>query len=246
MINTNFPCTIFIMNSIVVKTDLFRANLRELIADNGLVFKTEDELKQLDGEELEDAMKNNLGLTQMIDAITELHEIHVRAALIPAATKPVAKPKQVKVKEEKPAKKQPTEKPTKKKPAKTQPTEKPTEKPQPAETTPQIKKRGPTPYAMFTSTVTAANKALSKKESPIGWNDVTVTVSLDKVTEKLSQILAHDEAKQLKDMIGTEQTMETLLHICADVLTASTGKIQAMTLTSMLWSATGNVDPFQS
>lgn len=238
MINTNFPCTIVIMNSIVVKTDLFRANLRELIADNGLVFKTEEELKQLDGEELEDAMKNNLGLTQMIDAITELHEIHVRAALIPAATKPVAKPKQVKVKEEKPSKKQPTEKPTKKKPAK--------EKQQPVETTPQIKKRGPTPYAMFTSTVTAANKALSKKESPIGWNEVTVTVSLDKVTDKLSQILAHDEAKQLKDMIGTDQTMETLLHICADVLTASTGKIQAMTLTSMLWSATGNVDPFQS
>ena len=220
----------------VVNTSLsFREHLIEMMAERGLGIQS---LDGLEGEELRDAQNNNLGMTELYEAIAELHETFVKKSPTPVSVAPVAVPKQTKQTKEP---KEPKEPKQTKEPKETKQTKEPKQtKDVAAEEEAVTKaKRAPTPYALFTSSVTKANKGEAE-----GWDQVKVTVSLEKVTEKVAPILEHAEASKLMEMKGTEQTMSTLLKLSADLLTVATGKVHAMSLTSLLWSATGNVNPF--
>jgi outer membrane biosynthesis protein TonB len=242
-------------------TSTFRAQLIEIMAERDLGMV---DLKSLTGAELAEAENNNLGLAQLYDAITELHEIYLAALSRPAASKPKALPKEKPAKKEK---KQPAEKKTKeqapttsaaedetateseseekeKKPAKEkkQPAAKKAKEPKElnddASDAPKGKREA-TPYASFTSLVTKANKGETD-----GWDKVSVKVSLDNATEKVLQVLEHAEAAKLVAMKGTEQSMATLLKTSIELLEKASGKVNAMNLTSLLWAATGKKNPF--
>jgi outer membrane biosynthesis protein TonB len=242
------------MNASDINTSLsFKDHIIYQMAEHGLSITPTD---NLEGEDLSEAEKNNEGLRELFEILSTIHNLYVsKAASKPSAevkVKPTEKPKPKVTRAR--AKKEPTEKP-KDAAAETEPTEEkpktkttrakkqPTETDAPAEPKP---KRAPTQYALFTATVTDAAKTLSKGEQPTGWEDTSVTVQLDeaKVTEKMAPILAHEEAKKLLNLKGTKQTMAALLKISTELLAAATGKTHAMTLTSLLWSATGNVNPF--
>ena len=230
----------------VVNTSLsFREHLIEMMAERGLGIQS---LDGLEGEELRDAQNNNLGMTELYEAIAELHETFVKKSTTSVSVAPVAvpskstkEPKQTKEPKEPKEPKQPKETKEPKEPKQTKEPKEPKQtKDVAAEEEAVTKaKRAPTPYALFTSSVTKANKGEAE-----GWDQVKVTVSLEKVTEKVAPILEHAEASKLMEMKGTEQTMSTLLKLSADLLTVATGKVHAMSLTSLLWSATGNVNPF--
>ena len=224
----------------VVNTSLsFREHLIEMMAERGLGIQS---LDGLEGEELRDAQNNNLGMTELYEAIAELHETFVKKSTTPVSVAPVAAPsKSTKEPKQPKQTKQPKEPKEPKEPKQPKQTKEPKQtKDVAAEEEAVTKaKRAPTPYALFTSSVTKANKGEAE-----GWDQVKVTVSLEKVTEKVAPILEHAEASKLMEMKGTEQTMSTLLKLSADLLTVATGKVHAMSLTSLLWSATGNVNPF--
>jgi hypothetical protein len=234
-----------------MSTSTFRAQLIEIMAERDLGMV---DLKSLTGAELAEAENNNLGLAQLYDAITELHEIYLGAIARPAATKPKALPKEKKPAKEKkqPAEKQPKEKKTVDETTATtdsESEEKPVKEKKAAkkaapkdnedETAVPKAKREATPYASFTSLVTKANKGETD-----GWDKVSVKVSLDNATEKVLQVLEHAEAAKLVAMKGTEQTMATLLKASSELLEKASGKVNAMNLTSLLWAATGKKNPF--
>jgi hypothetical protein len=84
--------------------------------------------------------------------------------------------------------------------------------------------RGPTGYSIFTGAVIKAND----KGEVDGWDQVFVRVSdLD-----------------LNGLAGTEQSMLSLLESAQQMLRTADGYVDSMKLTSMLWTATGKINPF--
>ena len=201
------------------QTMSFHELLIALCAERGVGL---EHYADLTGEDLEAVKTNNKAMEQMFEAITELHNKMSKAAApkaVPAKKAPAAKKKAADDEDEEAPKTR-----TKKAAA-------PKEKGDTA-------KKAPSKYAQFTAAITKANKGQTE-----GWADVTVTVSLEKVTDSGKALLEHEAGQAFQELKGKEMTMEDLLKAAQELLTAVEGKVHPFKLSGLMWAAVGNVNP---
>ena len=192
----------------------FKSKLKSLMAEYDLGIKS---TVGLSGPQLEETNNNNEGMSQLYEAIEELHMEYL------AAPKKRALP----AKKDEPK----TDEPEKKKRATktTKTAEEPAEK----------KAKAPTAYSRFTSNLNKVNKG----ELP-DMKNISVLVSLDTVSESGKPLLEHEAAADLHAMKNTQQTIETLLEACKCLLSVVDGKVQPFKLSGLMWSVVGNKTPF--
>ena len=195
----------------------FQSKLKSLMAEYDLGIKS---TTGLSGPELEEMNNNNEGMTQLYEAIAELH-----MEFLAAAPKKRALPKKA-ADETKTATK------------KTDPEKKKRETKAKKATEPAEKKPA-TAYSMFTSNLNKVNKG----ELP-DMKKISVQVSLETVSKSGKVLLEHEAAADLKQMKGTQQTIETLLEACKGLLSEVDGKVQPFKLSGLMWSVVGNKTPF--
>jgi hypothetical protein len=220
-------------------TNNFQSKLKSLMAEYDLGIKS---TTGLSGPELEEMNNNNEGMTQLYEAIAELHMEFLAAA--PKKRAVATKSKAVADDEE------PAAKPEKKKAAKAAATktDEPAEKKKRAtkakkasddEEPAEKKAKAPSAYSLFTSNLNKVNKG----ELP-DMKKISVLVSLETVSESGKVLLENEAAADLLAMKGTQQTIESLLEACKGLLTEVDGKVQPFKLSGLMWSAVGNKTPF--
>jgi hypothetical protein len=216
-----------ILKMSAANTNNFQSKLKSLMAEYDLGIKS---TAGLSGIELEEMNNNNEGMSQLYEAIAELHMEFLASAPKKrsiATKEPAAKP-------EKKAEKADKDQPEKKKRA----TKAKKADDEPAETA-EKKSKAPSAYSLFTSNLNKVNKG----ELP-DMKKITVLVSLETVSKSGEVLLKHEAAAALLEMKNTEQTIETLLEACKDLLSEVEGKVQPFKLSGLMWSAVGNKTPF--
>ena len=215
-------------------SNTFQSKLKSLMAEYDLGIKS---TVGLSGPELEEMNNNNEGMTQLYEAIAELH----MEFLASAKKRAIPTKKSADDDEET----ETNNKPEKKKAAATKPKtdekkKRATKAKKPADDEPAEKKaKAPSSYSLFTSNLNKVNKG----ELP-DMKKISVQVSLETMSESGKVLLEHEAAADLKAMMGTQQTIETLLQACKDLLTEVDGKVQPFKLSGLMWSAVGNKTPF--
>jgi len=220
----------------------FQNKLKSLMAEYDLGIKSTEGLT---GDELAEMNNNNDGMTQLYDAIEELHKEFLAAAPKKRAaatkTKTATKAKnddaaaetaaetataatteaETSSDEDKPKKKRA---PAKKKAA------------EPESAEPKAKS-AKSAYSTFSPHITKGNKGELD-----GWDAIMVDVSFSKTTEASAALLeSNTELRALKD---TKQSMADLLKACKAALQQADGKVVIGKLSGIMWSAVGNVSPF--
>ena len=180
----------------------------------------------LSGDDLEIAKNDNVAMLQLIDFICDLHKTHLPTSTTSTVTKPRAtktKAKAATADNETPALGE-----TKLNGKAKIPKDK------------DAPKRGASSFANFTGAVTHA-----VKDKGAEWGDMKVTVKF--VNPKPGALkfleLENKEAETLLNMKDTEVKISDLLVACI-ALIETTGKKSNMSISSLMWSACGEVNPF--
>jgi hypothetical protein len=219
-------------------TNNFQSKLKSLMAEYDLGIKS---TAGLSGDELEEMNNNNEGMTQLYEAIAELHMEFLAAA--PKKRAVATKSKAAAADDEEPA-----AKPEKKKAETKAKADEPEKKKRATkakkgsddeEPAAEKKAKAPSAYSLFTSNLNKVNKG----ELP-DMKKISVRVSLETVSESGKVLLENEAAAELQAMKGTQQTIETLLEACKGLLTEVDGKVQPFKLSGLMWSAVGNKTPF--
>ena len=224
----------------------FQNKLKSLMAEYDLGIKSTEGLT---GDELQEMTNNNDGMTQLYEAIEELHKEFLAAVpkkrAVATKTKTATKAKEDDAAtatteesssdEDKPKKKRA---PAKKKAAATESAE-----PKSADKSAEPKSAEPkaksakSAYSTFSPHITKGNKGELD-----GWDAIMVDVSFSKTTEASAALLeSNTELRALKD---TKQSMANLLKACKAALQQADGKVVIGKLSGIMWSAVGNVSPF--
>jgi hypothetical protein len=212
----------------------FQNKLKSLMAEYDLGIKSTEGLT---GDDLKEMNNNNDGMSQLYDAIEELHKEFLAA--VPKKRAAATKTKTTKSKNDDDAAATATteaetssdeDKPKKKRaPAK--------KKAAVAESAEPKAKSAKSAYSTFSPHITKGNKGELD-----GWDSIMVDVSFSKTTEASAALLeSNTELRALKD---TKQSMANLLKACKAALQQADGKVVIGKLSGIMWSAVGNVSPF--
>jgi hypothetical protein len=216
---------------------MFQTKLQDLMAEYNLGIKS---TKGLFGEELEETICNNDGMEQLYLEITKLHLEFLAEQMGNIGMKgnsKEAKPKRARAPAKKKAK--PTKLEVVSSPSSDSDEEKPAKKPLvPAKINCEKVPKAPSSYSMFTSHITKMNKG-----SRVG-GDITVAVTWDNVTAATKTLLADENAKTLMDMKRQVKSVAQILEACQKLLNDVEGKVHAFKLSSLMWAAVGNKNPF--
>ena len=219
----------------------FQNKLKSLMAEYDLGIKSTEGLS---GEQLTEITNNNDGMTQLYEAIEELHKEFLAA--VPkkraAATKKTATATEAKTDDAAAAAAATTteaeassddEKPKKKR----APAKKKAAADADSDSEPKAKAATKSAYSTFSPHITKGNKGELD-----GWDAIMVDVSFSKTTEASAALLGGStELRSLKD---TKQSMANLLKACKAALLQADGKVVIGKLSGIMWSAVGNVNPF--
>jgi uncharacterized protein (UPF0147 family) len=217
----------------------FQNKLKSLMAEYDLGVKSTEGLT---GDQLTEMNNNNEGMTQLFDAIDELHKEFLAAVPKPkraaatktktattttdtAATAATATTTEAETSsdEDKPKKKRA---PAKKKAAA-----------EGAESAEPKAKSAKSAYSTFSPHITKGNKGELD-----GWDAIMVDVSFNKTTEASAALL--ESSAELRALKDTKQSMGNLLKACKAALQQADGKVVIGKLSGIMWSAVGNVSPF--
>jgi len=230
----------------------FQTKLQDLMAEYNLGIKN---TAGLSGDELDEAISNNEGMEQLYLEITKLHRQFLAEQLGnigmkkggAAKEKKEAKPKRARA----PAKAKKSKSESEAEPAKldvvtdseseAEEKEKPAKKmraPAKKDVNGEKAAKAPSAYSLFTSHITKINKG-----SRVGC-DIRVKVTLDNTTEATDALLADEKAKPLVELKGQVTSIMQILETCQQLLIGVEGKIHAFKLSSLMWAAVGNKNPF--
>jgi hypothetical protein len=213
-------------------TTSFQNKLKSLMAEYDLGIKSTEGLT---GDELKEMNNNNDGMTQLYEAIEELHNEFLAAVPKKRAATAITKTTKAKADDaeattEAAETSSDDDKPKKKRaPAKKAAAA--------VEGAAAAEPKAKSAYSSFSPHITKGNKG-----DVDGWNAIMVDVSFSKTTEASAALLESNQ--ELRDLKGTKQSMATLLKACKDALLQADGKVVIGKLSGIMWSAVGNVSPF--
>jgi hypothetical protein len=86
-------------------------------------------------------------------------------------------------------------------------------------------------------------KAVADGETPDGAFNNEINVNFSLVTPAVKAILADERAEPLNQMVGTDQTVLSVMQTAIEVLTELHEKPSLMRLAAIMWSAVNHVHP---